>query len=63
MSFMDDVSRPRGGLALALKVAALAAVALPLLPLQLLSHRLGLPTARTLPLFFHRAAPASSVCA
>jgi 1-acyl-sn-glycerol-3-phosphate acyltransferase len=56
MSFMDDVSRPRGGLALVMKAAALAAVALPLLPLQLLSHRFGLPTARTLPLFFHRAA-------
>jgi lyso-ornithine lipid O-acyltransferase len=55
-SFLDDVSRPKGTLALWLKAAALLSVALVLLPFQLVSWRLKLPTARWLPLMFHRIA-------
>jgi lyso-ornithine lipid O-acyltransferase len=54
-SFIDDVSHPRGTVALWLKTAAILAVALLLLPLQLLSWKLKLPTARLLPIAFHRA--------
>jgi lyso-ornithine lipid O-acyltransferase len=55
-SFLDDVSQPRGSLALWLKAAALLGVALIILPLQLLSWKLKLPTARLLPILFHRTA-------
>jgi lyso-ornithine lipid O-acyltransferase len=55
-SFLDDVSRPKGTLALWLKTAALLTVALAILPLQLASWKLKLPTARLLPILFHRTA-------
>jgi lyso-ornithine lipid O-acyltransferase len=55
-SFLDDVHRPRGSLTLWLKTAALLAVALFILPLQLVSWKLKLPTARHLPILFHRLA-------
>jgi lyso-ornithine lipid O-acyltransferase len=55
-SFMDDVSRPRGTLALWLRIGLLLPIALALLPLQLLSWGLRLPTARLIPMFFHRIA-------
>jgi 1-acyl-sn-glycerol-3-phosphate acyltransferase len=55
-SFMDDVSQPRGALALWMKAGLLLTVALALLPLQLLSWGLRLPTARAIPMVFHRIA-------
>lgn len=55
-SFLDDVSLPRGTLALWLKSLALLLVALVLLPLQFVSWWFRLRTARLLPILFHRAA-------
>jgi lyso-ornithine lipid O-acyltransferase len=55
-SFLDDVSRPRGTVVLWFKAIALLGVALVILPLQFLSWKLKLPTARRLPMLFHRVA-------
>lgn len=53
--FIEDVTPPRGTLRLWLTSAAILTVATVLLPLQLLSWKLKLPTARWLPMLFHRA--------
>jgi len=54
-SFLDEVTPPGGGLRLAGKAAAIAAVALALGPLQYVCWLLKLPPRRTLPIAFHRA--------
>jgi lyso-ornithine lipid O-acyltransferase len=54
-SFIDDVSQPRGTVRLWLTGGLILATVLLLLPFQLLSWKLKLPTARLLPLLFHRA--------
>lgn len=54
-AFLDEVTPPKGGIRLAAKSAAIAAVALALLPLQYLCWRLKLPPRRILPMLFHRA--------
>jgi 1-acyl-sn-glycerol-3-phosphate acyltransferase len=54
--FMDDVSHRSGGFALALKAGAIMLVGLLLLPVQFVSWKLKLPTARLAPMWFHRAA-------
>ncbi len=54
-SFIDDVSQPRGTFRLWLTSGLILAVALALLPLQLVSWKLKLRSARWLPLLFHRA--------
>ncbi len=55
-SFMDDVRQPSGTLRLWLSGAAILLVALVLLPIQYASWRFKLPTARLLPMLFHRSA-------
>jgi lyso-ornithine lipid O-acyltransferase len=55
-SFVDQVSQPRGTVRLWVTGALILACATLLLPLQLISWKLRLPSARWLPMVFHRAA-------
>jgi 1-acyl-sn-glycerol-3-phosphate acyltransferase len=53
-SFIDDVTQPKGTLRLWLTAGLILSTAVVLLPVQFVSLKLKLPSARWLPLLFHR---------